>query len=69
MTLLSPMMTKQQLCAELGISELALTKFRQRYANMPSPIKLGQRIYWRREDIEAWIRAFLPAAKNKKGAA
>lgn len=64
MTVLSPMMTKQQLAAKLGVSEQTLAIYREKYSEMPQPLKLGGRTYFRREEIETWIKSFLPSSKK-----
>jgi len=32
----------------------------------PLPIKLGRRVLWNRNELEAWVRAKCPARKNWK---
>lgn len=64
MTLLSPLIGKQQLLAELNIGEAGLTHLRKRKISpIPEPIKIGNKLYWRREEVETWLRGYLP----KKG--
>lgn len=63
MSLLSPMMTKTQLAAELGMSEPGLMNIQKSHPEMPRPIKIGVRLYWRREEVEEWLRNFLPKKK------
>ena len=66
MNLLSPLMTKAQLAAELNIGEQTLGNFRKRYSTMPAPIKLGAKLYWHRDQIETWLAKFSPSKKHKR---
>lgn len=59
------MISKTQLAAELGVGEQTVAIYRAKY-EMPEPIRLGGKLYWRRDDIENWLRTFLPTrAKGK----
>lgn len=60
MSLLTPLMNKAKLMAELDLSQAGFDTMRKRHPNMPQPIKIGARLYWERAAIEAWLKDFLP---------
>lgn len=63
MSFLSPLINKAQLAAELNCSEQTLKKYEKIYPDFPQSIKLGARVYWRRDDIEIWLKNFLPSKR------
>lgn len=49
-----PLIDEKQLCAELGISSVTVTKWRAKAAGPPF-IKVGRLVRYRRADVEAWL--------------
>ena len=61
MSLLSPLMPKMQVLAELNIGEQGLTKLRNHPTRgFPKPVRIGLKLYWRRDQLEDWLKNYLP---------
>ncbi len=54
------LMKVKQLAEALKVSERQVWKLRSS-GRLPEPVRLGRSVRWRRNEIEAWIRAGCPA--------
>ena len=66
MGLLTPLMSKAQVLAELNIGETGLSRLRSHNTRpFPEPVRLGLKLYWRRDEIEEYLKTFIPRNKGK----
>lgn len=62
-----PLLTVDDLAAVLRTTAAAIRQGRHRGSSLPRGFKVGRRILWRPEDIDAWIDARARKANHEGG--
>lgn len=57
------LLTAKGLAALTNISERTIWRW-SASGRMPPPIRLGRKVLWRRQDIDAWVAAGCPAERG-----
>ncbi len=51
----APLMTIEDLASTLATTPGAIRQARHRGASLPQAIRIGRRLLWRPEDVDAWL--------------